>query len=39
MSTKKEGGDCVYSADKINPECYKFYKSLDTVNSSPLAKI
>lgn len=39
MSTKKAGGDWVYSPDKINPEFYKFYKSLDTANSTPLAKI
>lgn len=38
MSTKKEGGDLVYSPDKINPEFYKFYKSLDTGNSTPLVK-
>lgn len=39
MSTKKEGGDRVYAPDKVNPEFYKFYKSLDTVNSTPPAKI
>lgn len=39
VSTKKEGGDRVYSPDKINPEFYKFYKSLDTVNSTPPVKI
>lgn len=39
VSTKKEGGDQVYSLDKIDPEFYKFYKFLDTVNSTTPARI